>query len=158
VSALNIAIRFLCVLVLFLSIFGCAHKAQTVSSKTLPEGELSVSITVSGLLCCKGVLRLAVYNDDDYWMSDTGMVRGRLGFIQSDMQKIEVHGLIPGRYAIAVYQDIDSDNKLDRWLGLIPKEPYGFSNNVGRYGPVSFEKASFELIEDKSITIKLNSR
>jgi len=85
------------------------------------------------------------------------MVRGRLGFVQSEKQTIELHGLPTGRYAVAVYQDKDSDNKLDRWLGLIPKEPYGFSNNVGQYGPVSFKKASFDLTEDKNITIKLNS-
>ena len=62
-----------------------------------------------------------------------------------------------GRYAIAVYQDLDNNNKLDRWLGLIPKEPYGFSNNVGRYGPVSFAQASFELQKDLTLLITLNS-
>lgn len=90
-------------------------------------------------------------------MSRTHMVRGRLGFIQGETQTFEVHGLPAGKYAIAVYQDVDSDNKLDRWFGLIPKEPYGFSNNVGQYGPASFEQAAFELTDDKMITIQLNS-
>lgn len=43
--------------------------------------------------------------------------------------------------AVTVMHDRDDDGKLDtNWLGL-PKEPYGFSNNVGlgTFGPPSFE-------------------
>ena len=123
----------------------------------LQEGPLSLVIEVSGIRCCDGVMRLAVYHHETHWMSDTNMVRGRLGFILSDTQTFEVHGLPAGQYAVAVYQDLDSDNKLDRFLGLVPKEPYGFSNNVGKYGPVSFAEAAFDLSEDKNIKIKLNS-
>ena len=35
----------------------------------------------------------------------------------------------PGTYAIAVYQDLNDNKKLDAGLFHIPKEPYGFSNN-----------------------------
>lgn len=150
-------VRILTLLLCF-SLGGCAHTQAPAPSQALPEGELSIVIKVDGIQCCDGVLRLAVYNDAKYWMSDTNIVRGRLGFIQSDTQTLEVHGLPAGQYAIAVYQDIDSNNKLDRWFGLIPKEPYGFSNNVGKYGPASFNKAAFDLSEDKSVTIQLNSR
>lgn len=100
---------------------------------------------------------MAVYANESNWMSDTDMARGRLGFIESDTQSTEIHGLAAGRYAVAVFQDKDSDKKLDRWLWLVPSEPYGFSNNVGQYGPVSFDKASFELSADKIINIELNS-
>jgi len=111
----------------------------------LAEGPLSVVIEVGGIRCCDGVLRLAVYHDKAYWMSNTDMVRGRLGFIQDDTQTFEIHGLPAGQYAVAVFQDLDSDNKLDRFLGLFPREPYGFSNNVGQYGPASFADAAFDL-------------
>lgn len=143
---------------LFFSLGGCVHSQAPKPLPALPEGKLSVVVRVDGIRCCEGVLRLAVYNEARSWMSDTNIVRGRLGFVQSESQTLEVHGLPTGSYAVAVYQDVNSDNRLNRWFGLIPKEPYGFSNNVGRYGPASFEKAAFDLTEDKSITIKLNSR
>jgi len=73
-------------------------------------------------------------------------------------QTFEIHGLPAGKYAVAVFQDLDNDNRLNRWLGLLPREPYGFSNNVGKYGPASFNKAAFDLSEDKSISIQLNAR
>ncbi len=135
----------------------CASKPVSQTLEPLPEGPLSVVVHVQGVRCCEGVLRLAVYNKSKYWMSPRHMVRGRLGFIQSEEQTFELHGLPPGDYAVAVYQDLDSNGKLDRWFGLIPKEPYGFSNNVGRHGPASFRKAAFNLQQDITITVVLNS-
>jgi len=155
--SINIRITKTWAFLLLLCTSGCATTTAPVPFKPIPEGPLSVVINIDDIRCCEGVLRLAVYNDEAYWMSDTDMVRGRLGFIQSESQTFEIHGLPAGMYAIAVYQDVDSDNKLDRWFGIVPKEPYGFSNNVGQYGPVSFDKAAFELSEDKVITIRLNS-
>jgi uncharacterized protein (DUF2141 family) len=38
----------------------------------------------------------------------------------------------------------------------VPNEQYGFSNNaLGRFGPPSFESASFQLNEYKKISIDL---
>jgi acyl-CoA reductase-like NAD-dependent aldehyde dehydrogenase/uncharacterized protein (DUF2141 family) len=52
--------------------------------------------------------------------------------------------LAPGRYAVAVYLDINGNHKLDnRFLG-IPKEPVGASNDPkGRMGPPHFDECSF---------------
>ncbi len=136
---------------------GCVSHQAPSSSVIVAEGSLSIVVKVGGVKCCDGVLRLAVYNDPSSWMSEHNMVRGRLGFIQNSEQTFEIHGLPEGRYAIAIYQDTNSNNKLDRWLWSVPKEPYGFSNNVGRYGPVSFNKAAFNLNEDLDISIELNS-
>ena len=142
---------------LLTAISACTHTSGSKQFVAPAEGDLSLVINIDGIKCCDGVLRLALYNDADYWLGKTGLIRGRLGFILSESQTLEIHGLQAGEYAIAVYQDIDSDNKLDRFFGLIPKEPYGFSNNVGRFGPVSFNKAAFQLSSDKTINIKLNS-
>ncbi len=145
------------VIVLLLLVGACSQKHPGSSFKLPPDGPHSIFITVEGIQCCEGVLRLAVYNDAAYWLSETDIVRGRLGFIQSETQHFEVHGLPEGKYAIAVFQDLNNDSKLNRKLWVLPKEPYGFSNNVGKYGPVSFKKAAFLLSEDKPITINLNS-
>lgn len=51
----------------------------------------------------------------------------------------------PGRYAVALWHDVDGDRKFDtNWLG-IPSEPVGASNNAkGSFGPPSFKDAAFE--------------
>ncbi|MEM8547267.1 MAG: DUF2141 domain-containing protein [Pseudomonadota bacterium] len=139
---------------LVLSVAGCAS-APLVPPPAL-EGEHALLIDVTNVVCCEGVLRIAVYHDSEYWLRDDGMVRGRIGFITGVSQRVEVHGLPAGTYAIAVHQDMNGDAKLNRWLGILPREPYGFSNNVGRFGPASFNDASVTLDSDKSIEIALN--
>ena len=46
-----------------------------------------------------------------------------------------------GSYAIAVFQDTNGNNNLDRDPRGLPLEPYGFSNGTGRTAPPSFEAA-----------------
>src|SRR5690606_35850358 len=52
----------------------------------------------------------------------------------------------PGRYAIAVLHDENGNGKVDRALGLMPKEGFGFSRDAPvRMGPPSFQQAAFEV-------------
>lgn len=37
--------------------------------------------------------------------------------------------LEPGQYAVAIFHDVNSNNKMDKNMLGIPKEPYGFSTN-----------------------------
>ena len=62
-----------------------------------------------------------------------------------------------GNYAIAVFQDINNNGKLDKnWVG-IPLEPYGFSNDpVIRFGPPSFNDCLLKLSGQTKINIKLH--
>jgi uncharacterized protein (DUF2141 family) len=62
-----------------------------------------------------------------------------------------------GKFAIAVFQDVNSDGILNlNFLG-IPKEPYGFSTNkFGKFGPPDFEDVSFEVKENNPISLTIN--
>lgn len=126
------------------------------SGETPWEGPLSLIVNVQGLKCCDGVLRIALYPEGSDWLEASGMARGRISMIDSDTQQIEIHGLPEGTYALAVHQDLNNDGKLNRRFGLIPREPYGFSNDVGKYGPASFKQASFHLARDMNITVSLH--
>ena len=49
-----------------------------------------------------------------------------------------------GNYAIAILHDQNDDQKMNTNFFGLPKEGYGFSNNVmGTFGPPSYSKASF---------------
>jgi uncharacterized protein (DUF2141 family) len=56
-------------------------------------------------------------------------------------------GAVPaGRYAISVLHDENGNGKIDRALGLMPKEGYGFSRDAAvRFGPPSFRRAAFDV-------------
>ena len=101
---------------------------------------------------------LGLYNSKSTWLQKGGMVRGRLSIANAEQQRIEIHGLAAGEYAIAVVQDLNQNHELDKRLGLFPKEPYGFSNNTGGRGPAKYAKAKFNLDVDREITIRLIDR
>jgi uncharacterized protein (DUF2141 family) len=62
-----------------------------------------------------------------------------------------------GKYAIAVFQDVNSDGILNLNVLGIPKEPYGFSTNkFGKFGPPDFEDVSFEVKENNPISLTIN--
>lgn len=55
-----------------------------------------------------------------------------------------------GGYAIAIYQDVNANDKLDTGMFGIPSEPFAFSNNFRpKFGGPSFEKCRFEFSKDK---------
>jgi uncharacterized protein (DUF2141 family) len=61
-----------------------------------------------------------------------------------------------GRYAVKVFHDENSNQKLDTNLVGLPKEKWGVSNNVkAKLGPPDFKKMLFEVHENTSIAINL---
>lgn len=57
---------------------------------------------------------------------------------------LTIPDLSTGKYAIAVFHDVNENRKLDKtWVG-IPKEPYGFSGDaVAKWSAPSFVEAAF---------------
>ncbi len=76
--------------------------------------------------------------------------------VKAETAHVRFTDIPPGRYAIAVFQDIDSDDRLDKNLLGVPKEPYGFSKNVfGRFGPPDFEDVAFEVGSGQQVALTI---
>ncbi len=57
-----------------------------------------------------------------------------------------------GTYAVAIYQDLNGNGKLDENMFGIPKEPYAFSNNiVPRFSAPKFEECQFEFSKQTQV-------
>ena len=51
-----------------------------------------------------------------------------------------------GDYSVAVYHDVNGNQKLDTNLFGVPTEPYGFSNNArSKWGAPKYKVARFQL-------------
>ncbi len=62
-----------------------------------------------------------------------------------------------GSYAYSVYLDANDNNKLDKKMFGIPKEPYGFSNNFKpKFSAPKFNQCSFVLNKKLTQNIELN--
>jgi uncharacterized protein (DUF2141 family) len=66
--------------------------------------------------------------------------------VAAPQMEVSFTGLPKGRYAVAAYQDLNSNGSLDRSLLGWPTEPVGASNGAtGMVGPPKFKDAAFEL-------------
>ena len=92
-----------------------------------------------------GIVNWALYADEEQHESGKQMRGGRQQ-AAGDSTTVSLGPVEPGRYSVAVFLDEDADGKFDSNFLGIPKEPFGFSNDVmGALGKPSFEKASFEV-------------
>ena len=85
---------------------------------------------------------------------------GKVVKVEDKEMQITFADIKPGNYAVSVLHDENQNKDLDQGKLGIPKEGYGFSNNVmGVMGPPSFRKARFRVPAGKSsITIKMKYR
>lgn len=62
-----------------------------------------------------------------------------------------------GEYAIALFQDINGNKKLDAGMLKIPKEPFGISNYTSgiMFSAPTFDKAKINIKQDTTISIPM---
>ena len=74
-----------------------------------------------------------------------------------ELQNFEINGMIPhGEYAISLFVDSNGNERIDKNFLGIPKEQYGFSNNVmGRMSAPTFYQAKFLVAGPTTQNIKL---
>jgi uncharacterized protein (DUF2141 family) len=114
---------------------------------TAAQGTLQIKI--SNIENGSGTLYIAILNAPENWLqSDAGARPFR------DMTQVvsgtgdvllNIEDLPPGKYAISLFQDLDGDAELATNMVGFPKEPFGFSAPMGKFGPPSFEEAAIDL-------------
>lgn len=103
-----------------------------------------------------GKLLYNVFKSEEGFPEDiTKAIRSAEIDLKSHTPEAIINELPVGDYAVAVIHDLDGDGKLKtNWLG-IPKEGFGFSNDVmGFLGPPSFKSSSFKVQKGEQL-IKL---
>jgi uncharacterized protein (DUF2141 family) len=109
----------------------------------------TISVKINGIASNSGVIQIGLYNEESGFPEYKESFKG----VSPKANKMGVTYTfteIPiGPYAIAVWHDENENKKLDKNLFGVPKEKYGFSNNVYRtMGPPKYEEALF-IVEDK---------
>lgn len=120
----------------------------TAFAQDKPPSEPSTGdlhVVVSGFQSDTGDVKIALSNSESNYTSKSSAFRGTSATIESDKATAVFADLPYGEYAVRVYHDANGNDKLDTNFMGIPKEPYGFSNNVrGTFGPAKWDKAKFD--------------
>jgi uncharacterized protein (DUF2141 family) len=102
-----------------------------------------------------GTLSVGLYREDTFPREGQALF-SQIIPVRTLEHQVVFQDVDPGKYAIAVYQDLDSNGKLNRNFYGDPQEPYGFSNNkYGRFGPPKFADVSFLVGEELSTSLAI---
>lgn len=124
-------------------------------AKVLPVAMLAVSfvcstasaadieVVVRGVKHDQGTVKVALYaGPDTFRKEDKALARDTQPAKAGEMV-FAFAGVADGRYAVIAYHDENGNGEMDRFLGMIPTEGYGLSNNPEVAGPPSFEPSAF---------------
>ncbi|SEH48272.1 DUF2141 domain-containing protein [Magnetospirillum fulvum] len=106
-----------------------------------------------------GPVRGMVFGDADSFDRRESPVAKFSQTSENGIVVVSLANLPPGRYAVALYQDRNGNDRLDKTMFGLPTEPYGFSNDASApLGPPDFDQAAFVIAQTEqhhAITITL---
>ena len=119
------------------------------------QKKCTITIKIEGIKNRSGKIYAGLKNDPNNFLGEGTNIKS----VSTEVTKegdviLKFEGVFEGKYAIAIYQDLN-DNKILDMNGQIPAEPFGFSNVTMLMGPPNFEQCAFDLTEDKAISIGL---
>lgn len=129
-----------------------------VPSFSNPTAKGSLKLTVENIQKQKGNIMIAVFEGADNFLKDGKAVVSKKGLVEKIGAFDVVFPNLPfGEYSIAVYHDVNGNEKLDTNLFGVPTEPYGFSNNArSKWGAPKYHIARFQLNEsEKKMVIQV---
>lgn len=110
-----------------------------------PVAEEGIRITVTHLHNEKGHVLVSLFKDGTGYPDEATKAFRKIKLdISGKKASVLFTGLPAGNYAVSILHDENDDQKMNKNSFGIPKEGYGFSNNVvGALGPPSWSRASF---------------
>jgi len=120
----------------------------------------NLSIQVEGLNSAKGNIVIGLYNKAEGFGKGDYAIDGATVTVTGTTVTYTFKDLPSTNYALAIFHDANSDQKLNTNLVGYPKENYGFSNNTfGAFGTIpDFEKAKINVGEGETKEIKIKLR
>lgn len=112
-----------------------------------------LNVVVKNIQIGKGNIVVEIYNNEkDFFKKPFIIKTARTNNHSLDFS----FGIPEGIYAVAVYQDINENKKLDKGWFSIPKEPYGLSNNYRpKFSAPTYDDCKFKVTEQTTVTITL---
>lgn len=122
------------------------------------QESFSLTIDVSELRNSKGTVLFALYNREDAFPDEhyKKYFKKLTGKIINGASSVTFENLPEGEYAVNILHDENNDGKIKKGI-ILPKEGIGFSNfqSIGFSNRPSFSKASFSVLSDKKIKVKI---
>lgn len=113
----------------------------------------SVTVQIENIKNTKGQLVVGLYSNPESFLKTPQ--KGEIIKIKGNTATVVFKNVTSGTYAVSLFHDENSNEKLDTNFMGIPKESFASSNNAkGFMGPPKWEDAKFEVNDNLTIEIK----
>ncbi|WP_334111601.1 DUF2141 domain-containing protein [Paucihalobacter sp.] len=120
--------------------------SQNSDSKT-------VTVQIDNIKNTKGQLVVGLYSNPESFLKTPS--KGEIVKIKGSSATVVFKNVTSGTYAVSLFHDENSNEKLDTNFMGIPKESFASSNNAkGFMGPPKWEDAKFEVKDNFTVKIK----
>lgn len=120
------------------------------------ESLIDVTVNVKNIEKDEGTLMIALIDDsNDFPDGIKATFKAKVPAKAAGSSYV-FKGVKPGKYGVAIYQDMNANEKLDKNFVGIPKEPYGFSGKPG-FGKPKFEDCSLEMTATKTVEVNMKN-
>lgn len=118
--------------------------------------QLTIKIDNIGVI--EGNIRIGIFNKSKNFLKREAAIKHYYITVKNNTETIKIKDLPKGDYAFSMFHDENSDDEFNlNFLG-IPKEPYGFSNNVKpKFSAPSYKACKFSLVKDRTIEVTLSN-
>lgn len=127
-----------------LSLFVTALVAS--AAPAFAQETATVSIKVENV-AAQGIVRLGLYTRDAYPDDKSEPIASADVHAVAGETVVTLQNVAVGTYAVEVFQDLNSNGKMDTGFLGIPKEPYGFSRDAKPIlSKPDFDRVKFEVV------------
>lgn len=125
-------------------------------STLIPQNNPKLAIKISNIEKIKGEIKVGVFNTETNFLKEGHAIKNYSVKVENNTAVLTITDLPKGEYAITMYHDQNSDNECNRNFIGIPKEPYGFSNNIKpKMSAPKYKDCKFTFLENKTLLINL---
>lgn len=137
---------------------GASASASETSAPVAPAVSASIDLAITGLRSEKGNVLVCLSTDPEYFPDCAKDAKARKMKVSAARAgNIQIDGVKPGTYAVALIHDENANGKMDMRL-FLPREGFGFSRNPKiRMGPPKFESSQFTVGDkDAHYAVRMN--
>lgn len=129
-----------------------AHIREWQASQATAPQRSRLVVNVSGVKPGSGIVMVGLYDSGTEFPGVGKHLISRRVRASAATAEAVFTDVPYGNYAVAVIYDQNSNGKLDMRLGMLPKEPLGFSNGASvRFGPPKYRDAAFDVDQPSQV-------
>jgi uncharacterized protein (DUF2141 family) len=125
--------------------------AALLISSAAAASSATVTVQVNDIESAEGQIYVGLC---DRGFEESLCIDGKFQAARHGTMTFTFENVPPGTYAIAAYHDVNGNGRMDTGTFSLPKEPYGFSNDVGRIAPPNFLAATFP-VSSPGVTVSV---